>query len=79
MVHVQKGICFDLSLMLCTIFKVCRRFFGNGDFEKFVKNSLLRNFNFFSVFQSDAPRCSHACKELVEKFVIERFFSKKAF
>ena len=77
MVHVQKGACFGLSLALCTIFKICRHFFGNGDFQKFVKNLNPQKFQLVECFQSDAPCCSHTCKELVENLLKKDFSQKK--
>ena len=41
---------FGLSLTLCMIFKICSHFFGNGDFEKFIKILSPQKFHFFFFF-----------------------------
>ena len=76
MVHVQKETCFGLSLTPRTIFKICSHFSKNAIFEKFVKFLSPQKFQLFSVFQSGAPRCSHARSELIEILVKEGFFPK---
>ena len=74
-VHVQKGTCFGLSLTLCMIFKICRHFFVNGDFEKFVKILSPQKFQLFEWFFNLMHHA--AFKELVESFVKEEFFFRK--
>ena len=54
-------------------FKICSQFSENAIIEKFVKILALKKYNFLSVFQSGAPRCSNAHSEVVEKLIKEDF------
>ena len=70
--------CFGLSLTpLSTIFKIYSHFSENAVFEKFVKILSPQKFQFLSVSQYGAPRCSHARSKLIEHFVKERVFPKR--
>ena len=79
-VHVQKGACFGLSLTLCTIFKICRHFFGNGDFWEIRKNSVSTEFATFWVLFNLMHHAVHMhAKNWLKSLLKKDFSRKKAF